>query len=307
MKLNLETKTLISDAIRTYSEAKGVSLNEIARRSGINQANISMIVNRKGDVKDHWYYIIAEFIGYAIKKSYWQTVETAQFKSIIAHCDDARRDGKNRILVGETGSGKTYTVDRYIQANPGNTFKIRVSAAHQLKDIIHELMTGMGLDAVGRRVTKINNIARRFQYYQLQNLEPLLIVDEAENLRLNMYSMIKAIYDQLNGICPVVLLGTQQIITQIDRLRNNNKIGMPQFYRRFKAGIRELPVIDRTYKQFLDGIIDNELKKYLRMLCDNYGELNDYLEFALMEADRQGQDLTMGLFREIYNINKVAV
>ena len=101
----------------------------------------------------------------------------------------------------------------------------------------------------------------------------------------------------------MVLIGTDQLNAHLDKLRKKNKDGIPQLYRRIKFGIRILPSIDRSFKQFLNGITsDVKVIAFLREHCDNYGELHDVLVPALREADRSGEPLTENLIRTMLNM-----
>jgi DNA transposition AAA+ family ATPase len=299
-----ELKKQIADAAKVYIEEKNISLNELARRSDINQAYISQIINQKSDnIADRWYYALAKSIGFAIDVIYWEHVPTPQYRSLITFLEEARETGSNRIIIAPTGSGKTYTIDRYILSKPQATFRITVSSTHSIHDVLDDIMDAIGLEPVGKPITRLRNIAHRLSMYQLEGLKPLLIIDECENMKASSFGLIKSLYDQLEGACPLVLIGTDQIESKITSMVKLNKIGMPQFQRRFRSGQRYLPPIDKTFKLFLDDKIEDvKLKSYLRRICSNYGELHDYLEIALKEADRLGQELTYGLFIEMHGI-----
>ena len=76
---------------------------------------------------------------------------------------------------------------------------------------------------------------------------------------------------------------------------------MPLFFRRFKAGIRHVRPIDRTFARFLEGRgYSKDLMKLLRLNADNYGELADYLEPSIREADRRGEPLTKEFFESMF-------
>ena len=77
---------------------------------------------------------------------------------------------------------------------------------------------------------------------------------------------------------------------------------MPQFIRRFKANTVKLVPVARKYEAFLSKVEDMKLRELLSQIADNYGELHDYLERALREADESGEPLTEALFRETYNL-----
>ena len=78
---------------------------------------------------------------------------------------------------------------------------------------------------------------------------------------------------------------------------------MPQFYRRFKAGIRYIEPMDRGFVAFLsDKPYPSSFKKTILSMCENYGELHDFLVPAMREADEMGIALTERFFRLKYKL-----
>jgi DNA transposition AAA+ family ATPase len=300
-----ELRKEIVDAAKLYIAEKGISLNEHGRRSEINPAYLSQMMNLKGDIADKWYYALAKSVGHNIDVIYWEHVNTAQYKAVAGHLEEARQLGRNRILIGETGSGKSYTLKRYVLTNPMDTYMVKVGQAHSIHTLIEDIMDCIGLEPCGTPVTRLKSIAHKLSMFQLEGRKPLLCIDEAENLKASAMGVLKNLYDYLEGVCPIVLFGTEQITDKITRMVKSNKVGIPQFYSRFKAGIRNLPPIDRTFNLFLETKVeDPRLKAYLRRICNNYRELHDYLELALREADRLGVDLTYGFFLDLHGIKE---
>ena len=131
----------------------------------------------------------------------------------------------------------------------------------------------------------------------------MVIFDEAEYMRQPALCNMKELYDNLNGICSIILMGNDQLTNHLEKMRKKNKDGIPQLYRRIKFGKRELPAIDRTFKEFLKGFeITPQVAKFLRENCDNYGELHDVLVTSLREADRTNKPLTENFIRTILNM-----
>jgi DNA transposition AAA+ family ATPase len=304
--MNDTLKKEVAGAAKTYLDDKGISLNELSRRADINQAYVSQILNQKSDnIADKWYYTLAKTIGFPIDVIYWEHVPTAQYKAIVNYLEEARENGRNRVLIGDTGCGKTYAINRYLMTKPLGTFRVTVSSLHSVHILIEDLMNCIGLEPVGTPVTRLRNIAHKLSMFQLEGMKPLILIDECENMKATAFGIIKSLYDQLEGVCPVVLIGTSQIKSKITNMLKLNKVGIPQFQRRFIAGERYLPDIDKTFKLFLENKVDDKrLANYLRRICNNYGELHDYLETALKEADKKGVDLTYGFFCEIHGIKE---
>jgi hypothetical protein len=80
--------------------------------------------------------------------------------------------------------------------------------------------------------------------------------------------------------CSIVLIGTEQILDTIFNKRKNNQ-SVPQLWRRFKAGTRVLLRLTKpgTSHHFtISTFLVQRICRILNELCENYGELHDYLE-----------------------------
>ena len=140
---------------------------------------------------------------------------------------------------------------------------------------------------------------------RLNGRNPIIIFDEAEYMKQATLCNIKEFHDHLNKKCGLVLIGTDQLLQKIEKLKKKNSAGMPQFYRRVKYGIRTLKSIDTRFNEFLKGIEDKALVKFLQRECDNYGELHDVLVPAMREAERTGEPLTEDFVRKVLNLPKL--
>lgn len=304
---------IIAYAIQ-WMEANNINQADLARRTKINtgylsnmlRGNYSIEVDGKDvEIADKWFSQLAEVIGYAIKKQYWGTVITPEFEMTIHELTVAKNNPSVITIINETGLGKTFAVDKFYKQNPLHTYKITVSALHKMHDIINEIAAAIGTPVRAQKLTTLLYIVLKFREIKMMGHQPLIIIDEAENLKLPTIQLLKAIYDQLVGYASIVLIGTTQLTEALERMRRNNKPGAPQFYRRIKAGIKIIPS-SPDFKLFYEklNITDKGLQKLLNGLCSNYGELHDYLEPALREADERDEPLTENLFRLMYNMPK---
>ena len=223
----------------------------------------------------------------------------------------AKANGTTCLLTGGSGCGKTYAIDKFLKKNPLHTYRIIINDYYKLNDVINELMKLLNIDLTPMANAKHTNgkgkkyridaIIERLRDIRLQGGTPMLIIDEGENMAIPMLKMIKALYDQLTSYCAIVILGTEDLI----KLMQSRETLYP-LYRRFKAGHKRLPAMDRQFDMFLtDTVADKGLRRLLCDLCNNYGELHDYLEPALREADEREVPLTEELFRIMNNIPKL--
>jgi hypothetical protein len=308
-----ELKYQIVAGAKEYAALNKISNNDVSKMSGINTGYISsmfrnqftnQVDGNEVPIGDRWFYKLAEWAGLPIKKQYWGTVQTVQFTGVISSLEAAKKTGRVSVIICDTGNGKTYSVEKFVHLNPQHTYKITVSDAHKLKDILIELMDKIGIPAAYGNAGKLLAIAERLRQLKRNGHKPQIILDEAENLKLPVIKSLKALYDQCNGYASITLIGTHQLIDDLIKMKKKNKGGVPQFYRRIKASIR---LINSTcdFAPFFEKFnVERPLRKLLNELCDNYGELHDYLEPALREADERGEPLTENLFRVMYDMPK---
>lgn len=311
--MTVELKKQIREALVNFtnvnSETYVMSQNEVAKKLGINAAYVSAIVNGedkvgKSVISEMYWNKIAGLVGVQVAKNYWEIIQTPQMVGILAALEEARDYGRTITIVGETGSGKSYVVDLFMKKNPVATYKVTISNLDNIGDIINKLAEAMNLKLDNTsRSSKLKEITMTLLWMKYKSQKPLVIFDEAEYMNHVALCAIKSMYDLLNEICGIVMIGTEQILKNYDKLRNKNKVGIPQLYRRIKFGIRTLPAIDKKYVEFLKEIEDKDLKSWLKVNCENYGELHDVLEPAKREAERLGEPLSYELVMKINGFN----
>ena len=311
--MDLQTKLNIADATRRFIDKTDITQDDLARQAGISSEYLSHIVNDKFSVKagkgksvdiaPKYFNRLAGFIGYNTQKSYWQHKPTPQLTAILAYLEDARNFGTTNVIIGETGSGKTLACELFLRTYPADTFKITVGSSDNLGDLIDKILDALKLTAGKTKSKKLRDIARKLKSMRENGQKPTLILDEAEYMKQPALASIKELHDYLYQYAAIVLIGTDQLTSNIDRLRRRNRPGIPQFYRRIKFGIRRLSPVDRTYKLFLDEMnIDNATKRFIRSIADNYGELHDVLVPVRREADRTGDTINERFIRKVLNL-----
>lgn len=305
-----EEKQSIVKAALAYMEDKDISQNELARLTGVNVSYLSSMLKgvftfvnsrtkEESPIADKWFQAIADRIGHTVKKEYWPLVKTEQFIDIVKELTEAKETATTRIIVGETGCGKSYTVDRFRQAYPIGTYVVTCNQNDSISDLIRKIQKVLNVSFDGSVSYRIDRISMELSRIADNRQQPVLIFDEAEYLSVRGLLSIKTIYDYLKGICAIVMIGTDDILNKLERTKR--KEGMPQFIRRFKAGIRHVRPIDRTFSKFFDGRgFTKDLIRLLRMNADNYGELADFLEPAIREADNRGETLTKEFFESMF-------
>jgi DNA transposition AAA+ family ATPase len=309
--MKTEIKNKIVSELKSYLAQHKMSQNDFAKKSGINVSYLSAM--RSGDftinaghgkrvsIADKYFEMLAGFLGMKTEKVYWQTIPTVQMQRILATLEDAREYGYTNVIIGETGCGKTYVSNIFAKAHPVDVILVTISQSDNIGDLLDKILDKLKIGSGKTKSKKLKDIVAALHARRFNGGKPMIIFDEAEYMKQPALCAMKELYDNLVGICSIVMIGTDQLTRNLDRLRRRNKDGIPQLYRRIKFGIRILPNIDRTFKQFLNDVTDRDLIRFVRENCDNYGELHDVLVPAMREADRTGSPLTEKFVRTILN------
>ena len=295
---------------------KSTGVNQLAQFTKVNVMYISHILRsdftykdsktgENKDIADRWFQQLADCVGLKLQKEYWPHVDTPQFKEIDLELREALATSATRVLICESGAGKTYTVERFKKEFPNRVFVVTCHKFDRVNDLIDKMAEATGREVAGKTISRRLTLLNVWLYTQgrFDGQKPMIIFDEAENLTLTTIQALKAMYDTIKWSCATVLIGTDQLILTLEKLKQKNKPGIPQFYRRFKAGIRYIAPLDRDFHAFLDNQpYPAGFKNTLRSVCENYGELHDFLVPAMREADEMGVPLTERLFRMKYKL-----
>lgn len=309
--MNETIKKQIKSALEAYIEEHNLTQTEVAERSGVNPAYIinirkGIFTIKSGDkqipISDKYFNRLARYIGLSAEKAYWQTVPTDQMKGIIAALEDAKTNGEMAVITGETGCGKTYCVNLFARKNPTDVFIVTVGASDNLSDLVDKIIAATHIPTQPRsKSARIRAVAKHMRAMSEDGQEPMIIFDESEYMKQPALCAMKELYDNLNEWCALVLIGTDQLTSNIEKLKRKNKPGIPQLYRRIRYRIRPLPAVDRTFRLFTQDL-DVGLRRWLQKNCDNYGELHDVLVPARRESERTGQPLTEDFVKMILGI-----
>lgn len=310
MELTTKKKKEISKALKDYMVAKSLSQDEMATISNVNIGFVNAIYHEKlvfqdTQIKDSYFKRIALAIGYRYESEYWTFQQTDQFGTIYTELLDAKVNGNVKLIIGDTGIGKTYSLSRFKTDFPQNTYVVTVSILSNLNHILQDLGTALGVNlSVKRGAVNMNKIVNKLRQLKEAGKQPIVIIDESENLGLYALKAMKGFYDGIKSHCPIVLIGTTQLLMRLEKLKDKDENGIPQLYRRFKAGIRQIAPInkDLMFDLFFEESESNEVRELLSSIADNYGELFDYLEHARREAKRMNVPLSVQFITDLFKL-----
>lgn len=244
----------------------------------------------------------------------WQNLPTIQSKEMLAELVAAKENPKSLTFICDTGNGKSNTIKMFMAKKTKHTYLVTLGDTYSLLNLLHELQQQMGLPLykgarakhlclrdISKKVVEVADMIAEFGQV------PMIILDETENARLNTLKALKELYDAVIEKCSLVLVGTSQLISSLNKKSEGQSI--PQLRRRLKAGIRYITAFNKTrdMKQFFDLYIPNapDVQDLLIELCDNYGELHDYLDPFLRHCAKKNIAPTEEVFRLYHKIPKL--
>jgi len=310
--MNNNTKQIISNKIEDYIRKHNATQKIISTKTGVRQEYVSSILkgiftynagkDKVGNIPDEHFYNLADLVDVHIQKQYWVNRPTPQLTQMLAILLEARENAYTRLIIGATGSGKSHAISLYAKEHPTDVFVVKVGSEDTLNILLDKVANTLNVPIRKHKSLKIRDISLTLKSLYNYGHKPQLIFDEAEYLKVSALCSIKEFYDYLDKYCSIVMIGTEQLPFQIDKLRKKDARGIPQLYRRIKFGIRHLPAIDKTFRLFLKEIKDKDVIKFLTHECDNYGELHDVLVPCLREADRLKINLSLPLIKQVLNL-----
>lgn len=312
--MNITEKRQIIAGVQEYMQERNLKPADMHRLSGVSEEYLSEMFKPntefkysagkgiKGDIPDKWFRILQDTINKGAEQELWKTIPTSQMKGILANLEESKEFGYTRVIIGETGCGKTLFTNKFVATNPKENFKITVGSMDNIADLLDKILDVLKIKHGKSKSKKIRDIVQHLKARKMNGEKPILIFDEAEYMKQPTLCNIKELYDHLDKYVSLILIGTDQLLDKLEQLKKKNKAGMPQFYRRIKFGIRVLSPIDTTFKGFLNDIEDKGLVKFLQQNCDNYGELHDAMIPIIRESHRTGEPMTERFARKVLQI-----
>ena len=314
--LNEESKELIVQTAIEFFESKPDGFSVTGFLDSVdynNKTTWHYMSNRKWDevkstrgdkttftsIKDRVFLMLAAAIGMETSSS-WKHFDTDNYMIIINKLNTLRASKLPGCIDGDTGAGKSYAIGRYRKMYPGNTFIVTCDEDMSVKDLIIACAEAVNCETEGTKIAIRKQITRTLS----RKDDPMLIIDEAENLKVGAYGGIKAMMDALKGICPIVLIGANDYEEKLKKLAEKKRNPFPQVYSRIKQGhFEQLLPFDQgdvtTICQDL-GITDAETTRYLAAICANMRELEGCVSDLLKESLSTGRPVDFEMCKVLF-------
>lgn len=221
-------KQQIKEALGRFIEVKGSQNKAGNALKGISTATVSQIMNGNWELisDEMWRSLSAQL---NVKNKNWNIVETTNYKDLRAFFADAQDNSLVMAITGDPGCGKTVTARQYQEDN-SNVFMLCCNDFWNRKLFMQELLREMGKnpagDTVGDMMADIVSTLKRLDC-------PLIIMDEADKLRDQVFYFFITLYNQLEDHCGIILMATDCLEKKVAKGLRLNKKGYKEIFSRF--------------------------------------------------------------------------
>lgn len=208
----------------------------VARKCGVSEATISQL--RKGTYlgeTDAILQNIGTTLGYVFDDGSWKIADgITNYQIITDVLNDAKNESMFMGISHRAGSGKTVTTDVYTKLNKrSGVFKITTKEWNG-RYFLLQLAIELGAD-IPKGYTTINQLVDAISdtVRSIARTKPLIIVDQANSLKPSALRTFIHLFNQTEDILGVVILGTDNLETEIKRGVRLNRLGYDEFDSRF--------------------------------------------------------------------------
>ena len=273
--LNQTQKTEILQLVDDEKERLG-SYRAVAKKCGVSETAISLL--RKGTYGaegDDVYYTIGRMLSYEFDTTNWVIADTITNYTIVSDVlTDAKSESMFMGISHRAGSGKTASSDMFLNLNRRNgVFKINAKEwnAHMfLLEVAKEIGTEIPRGSYVKVNALIEAIGETIKDIA-KHKKPLLIVDQANSLKPSALRTFIHLFNECEDILGVVILGTDNLETEIKRNVRLNKTGYDEFDSRFGRTYIHLigaTLADTRKMCEVNGITDRDLQKTIFEKCE---------------------------------------
>lgn len=221
MKTTERTKE-IQQKLNELIESKKVDITTIGKGVNKSASTISLYLSDKyqgriADLEDDLISYLTLFSKQETTEiKHLQYIETAVARRIFNAANMCQIHGKMGVCYGNPGIGKTTAIKEYQKISSGviivDPFE-QTSAKEVLRQIADQLKinyhNNMSLDEFTKNVIK-----------KLERNKYLIILDEAENLNIAIFKIVRKIHDRTKNNCGVLFVGTPELRTLLSKVQS---------------------------------------------------------------------------------------
>ncbi len=247
MAVSEKFKQQVIDALIEERKNYGSSEYDFVRKYG--SYSLEIIFKEQHDfvqdnVSDQQWLKLGQALRIDPSERKWNVARTDVFNVIEEDIKFCQKNAKSRIFVDDCAIGKTFTA-KYLTKTLTNCFYVDASQATSKVTFIRHMAFSLGLEYKGHYLSVINGIK-----YYLNSLEkPIVIIDEAGDLRYTAFLFIKELWNATENNCGWYLMGADGLKSAIEKGIKSQKVGYAEVFSRFSNNYSSIVPTDRRAKQ----------------------------------------------------------
>ncbi len=227
--------------------------------------------------------------------------KTKNFDRSQSLCELAQKSARRGILEGDSGHGKTFSLEHYFRSNT-KVIYIRCTSSMKTIDMLIRIAKSLWIELPDK--PKEHALMQLIESKLTGEPGWLIIFDETEDLPVRLWFAIKEIEDFTRGKCGLIVSGLG-IKDKITKLAAKGKPGFPQIKRRLFANIVSLqPITAAEVRQLCksNGLTNPDALGWFAQNVGDYDMLNQYLSDLVSAYDGDIAGLDGKQVAEFFNL-----
>ena len=198
---------------------------------GISTSVYSDIKNGRTDkaLSDANWISIARKLGVNLRSGMeWKAARTATFEYITAQLEFSQERGLSAILCDIPNIGKTFTARQYVKEHR-NAVYIDCSQVKTKTQLVKKIAAEFGVGSRGW----YHDVYEDLVYYLRSIDRPLIILDEAGDLKNEAMLELKALWNATERCCAWYMMGADGLRARIDRSIEMKMVGYTEMFSRY--------------------------------------------------------------------------
>ena len=272
------------------AETKKLNNTELSRLIGRSRSVVSEIRNKRRQFSDVILNQVKQRLS-AYIPSTEGILKTSQQRTLQKVCEGALSDLDVRMILGDTGIGKTMVLKDFSAKNE-QAYYLKIGQSMTQTMFLKNVALSLGCKVEHyRRDHLFERISERLD----EKGSMLLLIDECEVLSMSTLKVIKHLHNAFEGSLGIVMAGVPSLKLRLMRqsgIDANGQLIKPSneyttLFRRCKFfHIKGILIKDVELFAAKHGVAKKQVITYLFKRCWNY----DYLEKLLLKAITMGVD-----------------
>lgn len=260
----------VMEKIREALERGDFTLKDISRFTTSATSTISQLLSGKyeGDVRKISDALVRFWKSWLAKHSIIQTNAATEIQQVLAWSYKRKLIG---IITGDNGRGKTTAVQAYCAAHSDETAYLVLDQTTHIIDALNAIAAALGIEA---QMSGPASFRKAAIIRALQRKPRLLIIDEADEIKPRLLSILRTIYGDNDGRCGIVFVGTSKLERMLKHPANDLRYMDTRISLR-----RSVPEMDEgdaiklinEYEHNLERAEMRELQKWANQYSRNQG------------------------------------